>query len=123
LIHKGIPVIYRFIDLTNKVHHSSDYVAVNPNHLVPTLIAENGSLKLIQSIAILEYLEEKYPEKPLLRNDIQKQAIVRNLVNIITSDIQPISNLRILIHVEKLRSSQGDWAREYLQLGLDGKSI
>ena len=114
---------YRFIDLTNKVHHSSDYVAVNPSHSVPTLIAENGSLKLTQSVAILEYLEDKYPEKPLLPNDIQKRAIVRNLVNIITSDIQPISNLRILVHVEKLGSSRGDWAREYLQLGLDGKSI
>ena len=114
---------YRFIDLTNKVQHSPDYVAVNPSHSVPTLIAENGSLKLTQSVAILEYLEEKYPEKPLLPNDIQKRAIVRNLVNIITSDIQPISNLRILVHVEKLGSSRGDWAREYLQLGLDGKSI
>ena len=114
---------YRFVDLTKKVQYSPDYVSINPSHSVPTLIAENGSLKLTQSVAILEYLEEKYPEKPLLPTDIQKRAIVRNLVNIITSDIQPISNLRILLHIEKLGSSRGDWAKEYLQAGLDGKSL
>ena len=113
---------YRFIDLTKKVQHSMDYVAVNPSHSVPTLIAENGSLKLTQSVAILEYLEEKYPDKPLLPKDIDKRAIVRNLVNVISNDVQPISNLRILIHVEKLGSSRGDWAKEYLQGGLDGTS-
>lgn len=120
LIYKGIPVTYRFIDLTKKVQDSPAYVAVNPSHSVPTLIAENGSLKLTQSVAIMEYLEEKYPEKPLLPKDMKKRALVRNLVNVIANDVQPISNLRILVHVEKLGSSRGDWAKEYLQVGLDG---
>jgi maleylacetoacetate isomerase len=106
--------------LTKKGQHSPDYVVVNPSHSVPTLIAENGSLKLTQSVAILEYLEEKYPEKPLLPKDVGKRAIVRNLVNVIANDVQPISNLRILVHVEKLGSSRGDWAKEYLQSGLEG---
>jgi maleylacetoacetate isomerase len=45
---------------------------------------------------------------------------VRNLVNILSNDIQPITNLRILKHVEKIGGSRAEWAREYLQLGLDG---
>ena len=80
-------------------------------------------MKLTQSISILEYLEERYPEKPLLPKDLKKRAIVRNLVNIISCDVQPITNLRILIHVEKLGSSRADWAKEYLQTGLNGTCI
>ena len=121
MIHKCIPVTYRFIDLTKKVQHSPDYFTINPIHSVPTLIAENGSLKLTQSVTILEYLE-KYPEKPLLPKDVGERAIVRNLVNVIANDVQPISNLRILVHVEKLGSRRGDWAKEYLQTGLAGIS-
>ena len=93
---------------------------MNPSQFVPTLLAENGTLKLTQSIAILEYLEEKYPEKPLLPKNIQKRAIVRNLVNIISNDVQPVTNLRILIDVEKLGGSRAKWAKDYLQEGLNG---
>jgi maleylacetoacetate isomerase len=115
--------MYRYVNLTTKDQHSPDYVALNPSHHVPTLIAENGTLKLTQSIAILEYLEERYPEKPLLPKDLKKRATVRNLVNILSCDVQPITNLRILIHVEKLGSTRADWAKEYLQTGLNGTRI
>jgi maleylacetoacetate isomerase len=93
---------------------------LNPSHSVPTLIAENGTLKLTQSIAILEYLDERYPEKPLLPKDARARALVRNLVNIISNDIQPVTNLRILAGVEKIGGSRAAWAKEYLQNGLDG---
>ena len=120
LFHKGIPVKYHFVDLTKKAQHTPDYVALNPSHLVPTLIAENGTLKLTQSIAILEYLEEKYPQKPLLPKDLHKRAIVRNLTNIMACDVQPVTNLRILIDVEKIGGSRAEWAKKFLQEGLDG---
>lgn len=87
---------------------------------MPTLIAETGRLVLTQSIAILEYLEEKYPEKPLLPKGIAQRSIVRSLVNIIANDIQPVTNMRVLKHVEEVGGSRADWAREYLQLGLNG---
>ena len=110
---------FHYVNLTTKSQHSPDYVALNPSHLVPTLISENGTLKLTQSVAILEYLEERYPEKPLLPKDLNKRAIVRNLVNVLCCDVQPITNLRILIHVEKLGASRADWAKDYLQTGLN----
>jgi maleylacetoacetate isomerase len=119
-LYKGIPVTYRYINLTTEDQHSPEYVALNPSHLVPTLIAENGTLKLTQSIAILEYLEEKYPEKHLLPKNARDRAIVRSLVNVLSNDVQPITNLRILTHVEKFGASRAEWAKKYLQTGLNG---
>jgi glutathione S-transferase len=95
-------------------------VALNPSQSVPTLIVENGTLKLTQSIAMLEYLEERYPEKPLLPKDIRRRATVRNLVNMLSNDVQPVSNLRILLHAEKVGGDRAGWAKEYLQVGLEG---
>jgi maleylacetoacetate isomerase len=71
-------------------------------------------------MAILEYLEERYPEKPLLPKDVVSRAIVRNLVNLLSNDVQPVSNLRILVHAEKVGGHRADWAKEYLQAGLEG---
>jgi maleylacetoacetate isomerase len=113
-------VTSHYVNLTTNGQHSPDYIVLNPSHHVPTLITENGALKLTQSVAILEYLEERYPEKPLLPKDIPKRAIVRNLVNTISCDVQPITNLRVLIHVERLGASRAEWAKEYLQTGLNG---
>ena len=96
-------------------------MAINPSQQVPTLIAENGTLKLTQSIAILDYLEERYPDKkPLYPKDLRGRCIVRNLVMLISADVQPIANLRILEHIDTLGSSKEEWAKDYLQKGLYG---
>ena len=114
---------YRYINLVSSEQHFPEYVNVNPSHSVPTLLAENGTLKLTQSVAILEYLEDCYPEKPLLPKDPQEKAIARNLVNILSCDVQPITNLRILAHIEKLGGSRAEWAKQYLQSGLEGNPL
>jgi len=61
---------------------------------VPTL--EDGGLTLIQSLAIIEYLEETYPEPPLLPRPAADRARVRGLAEIVACDIHPINNLRVL---------------------------
>jgi maleylacetoacetate isomerase len=71
-----------------------DYRGVNPQGLVPTL--EDGGRKLIQSLAIIEYLDELYPEPPLLPKDPADRARVRALAEIVACDIHPINNLRVL---------------------------
>ncbi|MBV8131253.1 MAG: maleylacetoacetate isomerase [Alphaproteobacteria bacterium] len=71
-----------------------DYLAVNPQGLVPTL--EDGSRTLIQSLAIIEYLDETYPDPPLLPHDPSDRARVRALSEIVACDIHPINNLRVL---------------------------
>jgi maleylacetoacetate isomerase len=71
-----------------------DYRSVNPQGLVPTL--EDGGQTLIQSLAIIEYLDEVYPNPPLLPKDPTGRARVRALADIVACDIHPIDNLRVL---------------------------
>ena len=73
------------------------YLAVNPQGLVPTL--EDGDRTLIQSLAIIEYLDETYPEPPLLPSQPANRARVRGLAEIVACDIHPINNLRVLRYV------------------------
>jgi len=71
-----------------------DYLTVNPQGLVPTL--DDGGRTLIQSLAIIEYLDEVYPHPPLLPSHPADRARVRALAEIVACDIHPINNLRVL---------------------------
>jgi maleylacetoacetate isomerase len=71
-----------------------DYLAVNPQGLVPTL--EDGGRRLFQSLAIIEYLDETYPDPALLPTSPEDRARVRALAEIVACDIHPINNLRVL---------------------------
>src|SRR5438132_4151766 len=71
-----------------------NYLAVNPQGLVPAL--DDGGRILIQSLAIIEYLDEIYPDPPLLPKDPADRARVRALAEIVACDIHPINNLRVL---------------------------
>ncbi|HWW47213.1 MAG TPA: maleylacetoacetate isomerase [Xanthobacteraceae bacterium] len=77
-----------------------EYVALNPQGLVPTLVLDNGE-HLTQSLAIVEWLNETYPEPPLLPSDPMMRARVRGFAQIIACDVHPVQNLRVL---ERLRS-------------------
>ena len=71
-----------------------DYLAVNPQGLVPTL--EDGERRLVQSLAIIEYLDETHPDPPFLPRDPTDRARVRALAEIVACDIHPLNNLRVL---------------------------
>ena len=73
-------------------HRQAEYRAVNPQMRVPTLIAPNGDV-LVQSLAIIEYLEEIKPDPPLLPKDPIARAHVRALADIVACDIHPMNNL------------------------------
>lgn len=75
-----------------------DYVALNPAKLVPTLV--DGQVSLNQSVAIMEYLDEKYPELPLLPKDPVTRAKVRAFCQDIACDIHPLNNLRVLKYLK-----------------------
>ena len=68
-----------------------DYRGINPQGLVPTL--EDGGHKLIQSLAIIEYLDEVHPQPPLLPDDPVERAKVRALAQLIACDIHPLNNV------------------------------
>lgn len=72
----------------------AEYLQNNPQGLVPTLV--DGSFNLTQSLAILEYLEEKYPQPNLLPTNMEDRARVRSIAQLIACDIHPLNNLRVL---------------------------
>jgi maleylacetoacetate isomerase len=81
------------------MHKSSAYRAVNPQMRVPALTLSTGEV-LVQSIAIIEYLDEVYPEPPLLPSDPIERARVRAIGQIIACDIHPLNNLASLNYLK-----------------------
>ena len=97
-------VAYRAVahDLRTGAQSAPDYAALNPQKLVPAI--EIDGVVLTQSLAILEWLEETYPEPPLLPVDTIGSAIVRAMAATIACDVHPLHNLRVL---GQLRSEFG----------------
>ena len=101
--------------------HSEEYQLLNPQSLVPTL-ADNDFV-LGQSMAILEYLNEKYPQHNLMPRDINLRATVRQLCQVIAADLHPLNNLRVLGYLSnELKISDDErmnWYHHWLKSGLD----
>ena len=118
---KGLSVEYIAVHLGKEAHLTEAFKAVNPQQLVPAL--DTGEQVLIQSPAIIEWLEEKYPSPALLPQDADGRARVRALAAIVGCDIHPINNRRIL---ETLRKSFGAdesainaWCGTWITAGFD----
>ena len=117
---KGVTYEQRGIDLRTGAQRSEAFLALNPQGMVPALETEHGILT--QSPAILEWLEETYPEPSLLPKDVDARAQVRAMAALIGCDIHPLSNLRVLT---ELRSHWGadqaridGWAARWMVPGL-----
>jgi maleylpyruvate isomerase len=91
---KGLTYEYIAVNLRSEEHLSSRYKALNPQGFVPTLEADGQVL--IQSPAIIEWLEERYPTPALLPADSLSRARVRALAAIVGCDIHPVNNLSAL---------------------------
>ena len=113
---KGIPYEPITVNIVKGEHKSKDYGEINPLGFLPSLTIKSGPEAgkiLTQSIAILEYLEEKHRDTtPLLppKDDITGRAHVRALVNVIACDIQPVTNERILKRVAADGGNDKEWA-------------
>jgi maleylacetoacetate isomerase len=119
---KGLKVEHSFRHLRKGEQRAPDYVAINPQKLVPVLVLDSGEI-LTQSMAILEYLEETHPTPPLLPEDPIGRARVRSLALIPTADIHPIQNLRVMAYLrEKYEQSEEgtfEWSRHWIETGFD----
>jgi maleylacetoacetate isomerase len=119
---KNIAVEHASRHLRKGEHTHADYVAINPQKLVPALVLDNGEV-LTQSLAILEYLEEIRPDPPLLPRDPVERARVRSLALIPTADIHPIQNLRVMAYLrEKYEQSEEGtfaWSRHWIETGFE----
>jgi len=97
------------------------YRSINPSGLVPAF--QDDYITLTQSMAILEYLEDAYPDTPIMPTDATERAHVRELAQIIACDIHPVNNLRVLRYlVHELGVSEeqkNEWYRHWLVGGLE----
>jgi maleylpyruvate isomerase len=98
---KGLPYDLEFVHLVKDggQQNAPNYRAINPQGLLPTL--EHDGRVLTQSLAIIEYLEETWPEPQLLPPDAETRAHVRAFALAIASDTGPVNNLRVLRYLKR----------------------
>ncbi len=112
-------------DLLAGEQRAGGYVALAPQGLIPAL--ECGDVVLTQSVAIIEWLEERIPEPPLLPADADGRARVRAMAGLIASDIQPLQNLRVLKAIKARFGAEqaaiDDWARHWIEQGFAALEI
>ena len=120
---KGLESDYRSVHLLKDggQQKTPAYQALNPQKLVPTF--EVDGAVLTQSPAILEWLDEAYPDPPLLPQDLIERAQVRAFCAVIGCDIHPLQNLRVLQHIEAEygadQSAKAAWCRRWISEGLE----
>ncbi len=117
---KGLPYDYIAVHIARGDHKKPPYVDLSADTLVPLL--EIDGQKLSQSMAIIEYLDEKHPTPALLPEDAMGRAKVRALAQSISCDIHPLNNLRILKYLVKELKVEDDakntWYRHWCREGL-----
>jgi len=118
---KGLAYELQPVSLPKGDHRRPEYARVNPQALVPMLELDDGT-RLNQSLAIIEFLDEKYPQPPLLPKDALGRARVRSLALLIACEIHPLNNLRALNYLRKdlglLEEQVNAWYRHWIAEGL-----
>jgi maleylpyruvate isomerase len=118
---KGLVTDYVAVDLRTEAHLQEAFKAIHPQGLVPAL--DTGEQVLIQSPAIIEWLEEKYPTPALLPQDTEARAHVRALAAMVGCDIHPLNNRRILEYLRHQFGANDDainaWCAKWIADGFD----
>lgn len=118
---KGLIAEQVFHHLRKGEQRAPDYLALNPQGLVPSLITDDGAV-LTQSLAICEYLDELHPDPALLPADPLAKAKVRAVAQVIACDIHPVQNLKVLQNLRNLGLAEDavqSWATMVIEEGLD----
>jgi maleylpyruvate isomerase len=117
---KNLQADRRYVHLRKGEQRAPAYLERNPQGLVPTLVV--GDRALTQSLAIVEYLDEKHPLPPLLPPGHEDRAWVRSIALAIACDIHPIDNLRVLQYLERIgvdEAARDTWYRHWITEGFD----
>ena len=118
---KNVSAEQRSVHLGRRDNRLPQYKAVNPQGFVPYLI--DGSFELSQSLAIIEYLDELYPDPPLLPKQPADRARVRAIAQLIACDIHPVNNTRILHYLETElgvdEAGRKTWYRHWIAEGFE----
>src|SRR5688572_14052368 len=118
---KGLTAERRFIHLRKGDQRAPDYLKVNPQGLVPLLVV--GERRIAQSLAIIEYLDERFTSPPLLPVGAEDRAWVRSIALAIACDIHPIDNLRVLQYLKNSldidEPRRDEWYRHWIREGFN----
>jgi maleylpyruvate isomerase len=116
---KGLTARHLPVNLLKGEQREAAHHAINPAGLVP--VFEEGSFRLSQSLAIIEYLDETHPEPPFLPGDARRRAEIRALALDVVADIHPIGNARVLARLAELygadAGARAAWNRHWIGLG------
>ena len=121
---KNISVERRTVSLINNANHHPEYVALNPQGFVPSLIDGDGADKfqLTQSMAIIEYLDERFATPALLPDSVQGRAQARALALMLACDVHPLNNKRILdylsVPLNLDKDQKAAWTNKWISDGL-----
>jgi len=117
---KGLVYEYVPVHLIKGEQRADGYRALNAQALVPTLVDEQRIFT--QSLAIIEYLDERHPQPPLLPDTAAERARVRAIALSIACDIHPLNNTRVLQYLERTlgasEEAKSAWYRHWVELGL-----
>lgn len=117
---KGLSPEQRFVNLREGEQRSADYLALNPQGMLPAL--DTGSGVLSQSLAILEWLDETHPTPSILPGDATQRARIRAFALTIACDVHPLQNLRVLKHLESAfgqdQAGKDRWCQQWIGQGL-----
>lgn len=114
--YKGIAYEPIFVNLLENQQRSPEYKAKNPMGYLPCLVLDGTPY--VESVAILELLEEKFPEPRLLPKTPEDRARVRALVQFVNAGIQPLQNLVVLEQVGEDKERRLTWLRHFIGRGL-----
>ncbi|KAF9608069.1 hypothetical protein IFM89_005984 [Coptis chinensis] len=95
----GLEHEYKAVNLLKGEQFSEEFIKLNPMGYVPALV--DGDIVIADSFPIILYLEDKYPQHPLLPQDLQKKAVNLQAANIVSSSMQPLRNLAVLKYIEE----------------------
>jgi len=116
---KGLDYEYVSVNLAKGEHRKPEYGEINPQNLVPVL--EDEGKRLYQSPAIIQYLDEKYPEPPILPKDRLERNRVRSLALIVVCEIHPLNNPRVLNYLTQnfgiSEEQKQTWYAHWVQTG------
>ncbi|KAJ4761798.1 Glutathione S-transferase [Rhynchospora pubera] len=101
---KGLDYEYKAVDIVKGDQSEPDFVRINPMKFVPALV--DGDTVIGDSFAIVLYLEEKYPQTPLLPQDLKMKALNFQIASIVSSGIQPLQNFVVVNYIEQKLGSQ-----------------
>ena len=119
---KGVEPHFQPVHLKNGAQHEPAFKALNPQGLLPALVTDEGDV-LIQSLAILEWLDETHPNTPILSQNPVTRAKERGFAQVIACEVHPLQNLRVLKYLTGDlgldEAAKDAWLARWLRDGLE----